>query len=409
MTTPFEFDTSQNLYAYSVERLIDLCAEYPAIAHGHITQGNLERWLDKIGEIELYKIVKKFRRSPEKYQLYILIDKFKAHLKTRKLFELLDIDKAIEITLKEYETLRAEILQNLSEITQRIFLGLAAIFTIASLALAPLSDFLGNQEFIIVNGLKKINLEDTKVKISEIDAAFGTISIEGKLNTQNKSQFFKTIKENSSQANKSSIIPSIFMFVVLIPFLSLYLVYRSLFVIEKAAMIGKYIYFRIERKLVDLTKLKSKKMQIDIESINNKYLYLDIYKEDQGYKIKKYELKDYLTHLSWEHYVRISPSFIHSFDIFSILLLFTIIIILSWSIVGFLLFTNNYSFREDLPIIIFLIICFIVQFGFGGCCLKRVQKIREPDKKDIKNSKLKPGYKFDEVINNVIKEMWGDS
>ncbi|WP_107669506.1 hypothetical protein [Cyanothece sp. BG0011] len=416
MKEPFQF--KDNIYVYSVDRLIilykELCdnCKWSEVneAYNNIDNGNLEQWLDSIGESKLSYVV--YTVKKENYRISYVPNKLKnvyealsTELNNRKFFELLDIDQAIEITLKEYETLRAEILQNLSEITQRIFLGLAVIFTIASLALAPLSDFLGNQESITVNdlNLNNDNLQDTKVIISDIDSAFGTVSIKGNLNIQNKVNLFDEIKKKNSQANKSSIIPSIFMFVVLIPFLSLYLVYRSLFVIEKVTMIGQYIYFRIEKKLVNLTKLKIK---IHKDSINNRNYDLDKDNEMTLDNIKNSQIKNYLTHLSWEHYVRISPSFIHPFDIFSILFLFTIIIVLSWCVVLFLLLTNDFSFWEDFCIIIFICICVAVELIFCVFCWLRVCQIRTSDKKDIQESIFQNPDNFDDIFDDVLKKMW---
>ena len=121
----------------------------------------------KIGENELSDLVNQTRHDPEFMnkqnnwqQVDFMCERLSNKLNNRKFLELLDIDKAIEITLKEYETLRSEILQNASEISQLILLGLAAIFTIASIGLAPLSDFLTEEDTTIQMPLTVENVSE---------------------------------------------------------------------------------------------------------------------------------------------------------------------------------------------------------------------------------------------------------
>lgn len=371
MAKRFDFDPQNKVYAYSVERLIDLSKIHKTLAYQYIIQGTIEAWLYTIGENELSDLVNHIQHDPQFTEkannddkVDLICDRLSAQLNNRKFFELLDIDQAIEITLREYNTLRTEILQNVSEITQRLFLGLAAIFTISSLGLSPLSTFLNNQQ-------------------------------------------------------STSIMPSIIIFVVLIPSLSLYLIYRSLFVVEKTTIIGQYIYFRIEKKIVNLTKLKKLHKYGDLEKIN-KNINFNSGIELKIDNIEDDKLQDYFTHLSWEHYVRGNSNFIDSFDLVSILGLLTMIIFISWlgGSILFLLYVANitildgFSLKEIftllvviIPFILWLIslmFLWIKGFRIRG---KDQKKLKQKQQKSKKISKQKS---FDSEFKKIVKEMWNN-
>ena len=342
MAKRFEFDPELNLYAYSVEGLIELCKNNKNLAYTHIYKGSIETWLFKIGENELSDLVNQTRHDPEFMnkqnnwqQVDFMCERLSNKLNNRKFLELLDIDKAIEITLKEYETLRSEILQNASEISQLILLGLAAIFTIASIGLAPLSDFLTEEDTtiqmpltvenvseiipddaikvfndikVIKKGFNKaLKLRDfnqpvkdeieTKIKEDpilkkglegELDLDNAKVIIVG---TSNEVEYYLKITRatNGKTIEELGLVPSIVIFNWLIPVLSLFLISRSLGNLQKNKVIGEYVYTRVEQKLVNLSilrknYLKFENKKIDDQVINNDY-------------------RQYLTHISWENYI----------------------------------------------------------------------------------------------------------
>ncbi|MGK7955459.1 MAG: hypothetical protein AB4063_09390 [Crocosphaera sp.] len=175
MKKPFQW--SWNNYVYSLERLADLIDKDRERALFHLKYKNFEEWFDSIGDIILYRKVKQCRKdyesktndSEKDAEKENFCNNFPNTLKRRSnnksFIDLLDINRAIDFTLKEYEALRAEVLQNTSEISQLILLGLAAIFTIASIGLAPLSDFLTVEDTIIEMPL---NLKDIKIEAGDL-------------------------------------------------------------------------------------------------------------------------------------------------------------------------------------------------------------------------------------------------
>ncbi|MGK7939109.1 MAG: hypothetical protein AB4062_02935 [Crocosphaera sp.] len=367
MKKPFQWNWNQ--YVYSFERLIKLIDDDKSRAVFHLTQKNFENWFDSIGEIELYEKAEECRKnfnpsnSPDE-QFKPLIQELEERKEERKnksnhkkFLKLLDIDKAIEITLKEYEALRAEVLQNSSEISQLILLGLAAIFTIASIGLAPLSDFLTvedttiempltlkaidelinikngaisikNKDFNIYNkpnNKQSGEMETSSIKVRDffqrIDENIDDPTIQQILDkiiqdnpdltpfnintatvivrdTSNDIQYYLKIERaiNNKTIEDKGIVPSIVIFNWLIPGLSLYLIYRSLFAIKKNRMIGTYIYHRIEQKLVNLSFLKKQYLEIENNDIN----FID---QDPYFTTDKNNFKEHLTHISWQHYI----------------------------------------------------------------------------------------------------------
>ena len=415
MAKRFEFDTGRNLYAYSVEKLIDLCQDTANtnVAYQCITQGRIEEWLLDIGENKLSELVYKKQKDTnfptagtEKEKVDFICNTLSQELNNRKFFKLLDIDKAIEITLKEYEALRAEILQNTSEISQLILLGLAAIFTIASIGLAPLSDFLTVEDTIIdmpltlqdigeidirmlqpttndeqveaeytikggdfiISNDKDIKEENIKkeIELSELDETTQTAIRKkiGQKNLQNEKLIFVgtsndieyflriTKTTNGQTIEQRGIVPSIIIFNWLIPGLSFYLIYRSLFAIKKNRMIGKYIYHRVEQKLVNLSFLRKQYLELEDNSIDFQYIDPDTNNSDPNHffttnnqeiqvtpgnnprktnqnnpiDIFVANFKEHLTHISWEHYIsQQETKFLDPLDVGLIFVLFALI------------------------------------------------------------------------------------
>ncbi|GBF80169.1 hypothetical protein [Aphanothece sacrum] len=172
MKEPFHF--KDDLSAYSVDRLIELCKDQKNndTAFNHIRQGNIEKWLNYIGEVELCNIVNETRKKQfnilnkhKSQKVECVYKRLSEQLNNRKFIKSLDIDKAIEITLKEYETLWAEILQNIQERNQLIGLGLAAIFTVAGFGLAPLAGFFTVEEISVKTPIEIQRIDD---KVSDL-------------------------------------------------------------------------------------------------------------------------------------------------------------------------------------------------------------------------------------------------
>nr|MDJ0511358.1 hypothetical protein [Crocosphaera sp.] len=330
MKEPFWWNNNgQWIPIYSLEKFIYFCNLDPQKALQCLQDMWIEYWFYQNGESFLGQKVESIRTDGDvavNDKVPRLIEELSPFGHSKKFFKLLNIDKAIEITLKEYETLRAEILQNQSELSQLILLGLAAIFTIASLGLAPLADFLTventiiemplqlekisdifkqKQAFISIDNvnykidnehekqqltvietppiklrevLEKIDsntnkktIEETLVEIKEIinqeyidnglepnkfDIETAEVLIRGK--SKNPKYFLKITRAIDGETiEKQGIVPSIVILNWLIPGLSLYLIYRSLFSIQKNKMIGIYIYYRVEKRLIELSKDKA--------------------------------------------------------------------------------------------------------------------------------------------------------
>ncbi|MGK7884273.1 MAG: hypothetical protein AB4057_06530 [Crocosphaera sp.] len=316
MAERLEFDLENNLYAYSVDSLIELCEQYPVAALRNITTEQIEQWLYEIGEIELCKIAQDIRTHPPTDAVDDLVKKFKKYLNNRKFIDILDINRAIDTTLKEYEALRAEILQNASEINQLILLGLAAIFTIVSIGLAPLSDFLTVEDTIIDMPLTLKDIGKIETIISTTDEeqekqitkyinneGFRIFNDNEKKEKNGKKDFLRITKiTNGETIEKRGIVPSIIILNWLIPGLSLCLVYRSLSTVKKNRMIGTYIYHRVEKKLFNLGFLK--KLHLGIE---DNYINLTDIKHnnnsDPNNCDNKDDFKEHLAHISWQHYI----------------------------------------------------------------------------------------------------------
>lgn len=321
------------------------------------------------------------------------------------------INNAIEATLKEYETLRTEILQNQSELNQLILLGLAAIFTIASLGLAPLADFLTEEDITIKIPEEIYNTRPNATKVSP--NTFWFSNHEQKTNAEeittnpNKTEKYLKITRstNGDTIEKRGIVPNIVIFNWLIPGLSLYLIYRSLFSIQKNKMTGIYLYYRVERRLIKLTEDKDK-------SLPN----------------MTFNQKSKLTNMAWENYVRQDPNYLEPLNITLIFVLFSVISLLSF-VGGFILFAWDFgdpNFKLDCLLdmifnvcsnpnttdgkdstfvfsLIFLVIVPLILWV--GCCLfcqDKVNYIKSLDKPKKIN-------KFNKVFDKVLNDMWKDT
>ncbi|MDJ0583169.1 hypothetical protein [Crocosphaera sp.] len=310
MAKQFEFDPTNNLYAYCIEELIDLCKANKTLAYQYIIQGRIEQWLFEIGEKEISAIISQTKqkliadtRINNDERVDQICEKLLAEFNRRKFFDVLNIDKAIELTLKEYEALRAEILQNASEVSQLILLGLAAIFTIASLGLAPLAGFLTEEDIEIA---EPITIIETPVSPDRSVQIGKKLVINNPTITNNdQPRFTITRKTDFEEIKDGGIFPSLVVINWLIPSLCLYLIYRSLYSIRKNKMIGRYISNRIEKKLIKLSQEKATYLNFDTKEI-------------------KY--KDHLTHISWENYIKKDNRYLEPLDVNLIFWLFSFII-----------------------------------------------------------------------------------
>ncbi len=305
------------------------------------------------------------------------------------------IDKAIETTLKEYETLRNEILQNQSELNQLILLGLAAIFTIASLGLAPLADFLTEEDITI-----KIPQEIYDTTLNAPNSGSDQLwFFNHEQQTKDKIEKYLKITRstNGDTIEKRGIVPNIVIFNWLIPGLSFYLIYRSLFSIQKNKMTGIYIYYRVERRLIELTK-----------------------HEEQYSSNMTFNQKSKLTNMAWENYVRQDPNYLEPLDITLILFLFSVISLLSF-VGGSILFLWDFSDphfnlitleifpkKEEtvlgflISLIVLVILPSLLYLRCFVFCSSKANYIKSLDKPKKIN-------KFNKVFDKVLQDMWKDT
>ncbi len=280
----------------SINGLYRLCKENPTAAHKHLKKGNIEQWLDHIGEKDLADIAylirtnqTKFLKFRRKSKINRLILYLKRYIYWQNKLNIRDVNKSIDIILQEYETLRTEILNIFQNRTQLIILGLAAIFTLVGLGLAPLTDFLTTDQ-ITLNHPVSITVKETKNSnnILEFD-----ITPKG----EKKLVIEKTIKENKIYG---AAIPSIIIFSWIIPLASIYIMYSYLNWTQQITIISEYISHNIEKKLLQLNVNNPKSRLRKKPSKRTQFL---------------------VTPLSWETYMKTG---IRSNDTAGFLLIFTL-------------------------------------------------------------------------------------
>ena len=287
----------------SIYRLYKLCKENPLVASEYLEDGYIEQWLDHIGERDLADIAYQIRTSAirlrGKSKINTLIFYLNKHIYFQRSLNIIDINQSIDIILKEYEMLRNEILNLFQNRIQIITLGLAAIFTLVGLGLAPLTDFLTTDK-ITFNHPVSITVKETQKTENKLQLNFD-------INQKNGQKLLieKTIKETKIAG---AAIPSIIIFSWLIPLASIYIMYSYLNWTQQIAIISEYISHNIEKKLFQL-------------NINHRESRL-------RKKISKRN-KLLTTPLSWESYMKIDPRSKDVPGFIFIFLLFSLITILS--------------------------------------------------------------------------------
>ena len=289
----------------SVDGLYRLCKEYPLAVSEYLEDGYIEQWLDQIGETDLANIAYQIRTSPTRLQIKSKINTLtfylNKHIYLQRALNIVDVNKSIDIILKEYEMLRNEILNLFQNRIQIITLGLAAIFTLVGLGLAPLTDFLTTDK-ITFNYPVSITVKETQKIENKVKFNFDINQKSGQ-----KLLIEKTIKENKIAG---AAIPSIIIFSWLIPLASIYIMYSYLNWTQQIAIISEYISHNIEKKLFQLNlNLPESRLRKKISKRN----------------------KLMATPLSWESYMKIDPrskdvaGFIFMFLLFSLITILSII------------------------------------------------------------------------------------
>ena len=301
MKQGFKFSSGKT--AYSVDGLRRLCEEEPNEATQHLNSGYIEQWLDYIGERELANTVYKIRKDKgyfsEESKIKTLIYFLGKSIYSPRKSNIIDANKSIDIVLKEYETLRNEILNLFQNRIQLVTLGLAAIFTLVGLGLAPLTDFLTTDK-ITFNHPVSITVQETKKTDNKLKLNFDINQKSGQ-----KLLIEKTIKENKIAG---AAIPSIIIFSWLIPLASIYIMYSYLNWTQQVVRISEYISHNIEKKIFQLNLNITKSRLRKKMSETNKLV---------------------LTSLSWESYMKTSPRSKDISGFIFIFLLFSLITILS--------------------------------------------------------------------------------
>ena len=152
-----ENDTRESLSANSKEEFIKIFINFDDKNWllTRLENRDFQKWLIDIGETELCNLIISIQNNSK------ILNKISAIKNQFLLIQYLqstDIERAVEIVLKEYETLRSEILFYMQNRTQIILLGLTAIFTIGGLAIYPLNDFF-TTENIEIPGVLNITLK----------------------------------------------------------------------------------------------------------------------------------------------------------------------------------------------------------------------------------------------------------
>jgi hypothetical protein len=245
MLNPYNLDGQ---LAYSLEELLDLCLdpENREVAQEHLNRGNFDRWLKDCGYQEFVIFARRNR--------YRSIERFCSDIKNelkRQMQIYLELDKSIEITLKEYDTLREEIILRLQARYQFVTLALAAIFTIAGFGIAPLTGLLTSEKTTITlqpNHEITVQEKSDKPKISISN--FNTEKCpEDPENKTKCPEILTIIRETEPSTVKRAIIPSVIIFTWIIPMGALYTMYRSINIAVGTVAVGEYIAKIIEAKL----------------------------------------------------------------------------------------------------------------------------------------------------------------
>ena len=205
MKQGFKFSSGKT--AYSIDGLRRLCEQEANEATQHLNNGYIEQWLDYIGETDLANIAYQIRTNQiillNRNKIQTLSDYLDKHITFQKILDFLDKNKSIDIILKEYEMLRNEIINFFQNRIQLITLGLAAIFTLVGLGLAPLTNFLTTDK-ITFNHPVSITVKETKKTENKLQLNFDVNQKNGQ-----KLLIEKTIKENKIAG---AAIPSIIIF-----------------------------------------------------------------------------------------------------------------------------------------------------------------------------------------------------
>lgn len=227
-----------------------------------LERGDFERWLKDVGEIELYNLILDVKNNNKLQTTKQKIKRIRHKFRLIQYFQPTEINQVIEIYLKEYETLRQEILFYMQNRTQIIFLGLTGIFAIAGLALTPLTDFFTTEE---------IKIDSYSFDIPNII----TRAIDG------------------NTINNQAIIPTIIILAIIVPIASLYVIYRISDSTKQIYLISKYIKSHIEKEINLLInhKLINQTVYSKINRIKPNFLYWETWitknRNDLGFEDKK--------------------------------------------------------------------------------------------------------------------------
>ena len=311
--------------------------------------GYFEAWLRHIGELELSNLILDVNNNNRiKNKVKAIKNKFKSI----KYFQTIDLEKIIEIKLKEYETLRAEILFHIQNRTQIILLGLTGIFAIATLALTPLTDFFTAEKITIpinkIVATRKIDDtgEEITIPLPINNNIVLTRKIDGrseKITIQKKSKLVATKAIDGKTINNKAIIPTVVILVVIIPIASLYIIIRLSVSTKTILEINKYIKNIIEGEISQLLKIKLENEIYYSKKIEKKDTFLNIYQNRHLTESDKQSWQKYMkgkrrnfqltetNFLYWERYIDRNRDKLRDRRIINIVkFLFGLLAILSW-------------------------------------------------------------------------------
>ncbi|MGK7897827.1 MAG: hypothetical protein AB4372_30480 [Xenococcus sp. (in: cyanobacteria)] len=267
-----------------------------------LRSGYFESWLRHVGEIELSNLILDINNNNASAQ-----DKKRAiknKFRNIKYFQAINLEKIIELKLKEYETIRAEILFHMQNRIQIILVGLTGLFAIAAVALTPLTDFFTAKEIII-----PLNSQIT------INAIIDNGNIEEKITTPINSTKTITRAIKGDTINNKAIIPSVIILAAIIPVASISIILRLADFTKSIYRINKYIVNGIETELSQLFKRKLETEIYYNQEINRNESFLAIENNNaltnenrnfwQGYintKNTDFQLTE-TNFLYWERYI----------------------------------------------------------------------------------------------------------
>ena len=273
-----------------------------------LEEGYFEGWLESIAEFEILNIISDIKQKNPR-NTTIWVSEIRSKLKAKNYFQAISVEQFLEAKLKEYETLRAEILFHMQNRTQIMLLGLTGIFAIAGLALTPLTDFFTAENITLpLKNEVVISIDDGRVTGQKI-----TLS---RIEEDKQKDYVNIRREIAGETiNNKAIIPTVIILSIIIPVASLYIILRIVDSSKAIYRINEYIINGIERETSIFLKKKLENEIYYSKEIKQDEVFFNMYPANTSgitnpspwqmygqYKEGEHQLTE-TNFLSWERYM----------------------------------------------------------------------------------------------------------